>query len=86
MLQRTGSGREAEEALTKIEIHILGRVVRNAPGEGKDLRGYLKKLARLGGYLARGSDPAPGNRVMCRGLSRLNDIHLGFLISRTVGN
>jgi len=30
-----------------------------------------------GGYLARAKDPPPGNIVMWRGLSRLNDITLG---------
>ncbi|RWN55186.1 hypothetical protein [Mesorhizobium sp.] len=29
---------------------------------------YLVKIARLGGYLARASDPPPGNTVMWRGL------------------
>ena len=38
------------------------------------------KLARLGGYLARVSDPPPGNIVMWRGLSRLTDIQIGVEI------
>ena len=41
----------------------------------------LPKIARLGGYRARTSDPPPGNMVMWRGLSRLTDIELGFLIA-----
>ncbi|HEY5812201.1 MAG TPA: hypothetical protein VIT91_20660, partial [Chthoniobacterales bacterium] len=48
---------------------------------------YLTKLARLGGYLARASDPPPGNMVMWRGMSRLTDIQLGVLIgAKLVGN
>jgi hypothetical protein len=48
---------------------------------------YLTKLARLGGYLARAKDPPPGNTVMWRGLSRLTDIQLGFLLGvQLVGN
>jgi hypothetical protein len=48
---------------------------------------YLTKVARLGGYLARASDPPPGNTVMWRGLSRLTDIELGAIIeARIVGN
>jgi hypothetical protein len=48
---------------------------------------YLTKVARLGGYLARGSDPPPGNAVMWRGMSRLTDITLGsILAARLVGN
>ena len=38
---------------------------------------YLVNIPRLGGYLARASDPPPGNIVMWRGLSRLTDIKLG---------
>jgi hypothetical protein len=48
---------------------------------------YMIKIARLGGYLNRASDPPPGNMVMWRGMAKLNDIHLGFLMGRQlVGN
>ncbi|WFU40045.1 hypothetical protein QA640_38430 [Bradyrhizobium sp. CB82] len=43
-------------------------------------RPALSKIARLGGYLARASDPPPGNTVMWRGLSRLTDIALGAMV------
>ena len=47
---------------------------------------YIIKIARLGGYLNRASDPPPGNMVMWRGMTKLNDIHLGFLLgSKTCG-
>lgn len=47
----------------------------------------LNKIAKLGGYLARASDPPPGNIVMWRGLSRLTDIELGFnLVMKIMGN
>jgi hypothetical protein len=39
----------------------------------------LIKVARLGGYLARASDPPPGNTVV-GGLSRLTDIALGAMV------
>ncbi|CDM60188.1 hypothetical protein LPU83_pLPU83b_0193 (plasmid) [Rhizobium favelukesii] len=45
---------------------------------------YLTKLARLGGYLARTSDPPPGNTVVWRGLSRLTDIRLGTETAATL--
>jgi hypothetical protein len=45
------------------------------------LSSYLTQIARLGGYLARASDPPPGNTVMCRGWSRLMDIKLGAAIA-----
>ena len=45
------------------------------------------KIARLGGYLARAKDPPPGNIVMWRGLTRLNDITLGATLQiDVVGN
>ena len=37
----------------------------------------MTKLARLGGYLARNSDPPPGNTVLWRGWRRLIDIQIG---------
>ena len=46
----------------------------------KMLSHYLIKIARLGGYLARASDPPPGNMIMWRGLSRLTDIEFGATI------
>jgi hypothetical protein len=48
---------------------------------------YLTKIARLGGYLARASDPPPGSTVMWRGMSRLTDIALGSTVAaRLVGD
>ena len=48
---------------------------------------YLTKISRLGGYLARASDTPPGNMVMWRGMSRLIDIELGFMVgAKLVGN
>jgi hypothetical protein len=44
-----------------------------------------KRCTGLGGYLARTHDPPPGNTVMWRGLTRLTDIELGYLI-REEGN
>ena len=38
----------------------------------------MVQLARLGGYLARASDPPPGNTVIWRNMARLTDIELGF--------
>ncbi len=32
----------------------------------------------LGGYLARKNDPSPGNMVVWRGMTRLNDISFGM--------
>ncbi|MGC2829832.1 MAG: hypothetical protein WB994_09350 [Candidatus Acidiferrum sp.] len=48
---------------------------------------YLLQLARLGGYLARTGDSPPSNKVIWKGLSRLTDIEMGFLLgAKLVGN
>jgi hypothetical protein len=44
-------------------------------------------VALLGGYLTRASDPPPGNIITWRGLSRLTDIHVGYVLAKgDVGN
>jgi hypothetical protein len=90
-LNRTAPDASPKIALTDIEIGLLDQLVNDAgnrrcrPGT---LAFYLTKLARLGGYLARASDPPPGIIVIWRGLSRLTDIEMGAEIGATcfVGN
>ena len=91
MLNRTAPNAAPSMALASTEIELLDRLIADAgnrrcrPGT---LPYYLIKLARLGGYLARASDPPPGNMVIWRGLSRLTDIEIGLEIGRAgnVGN
>lgn len=90
MLNRTAPDAPPQMALTDGEIRVLDHLV---PDSAKNRRRrrtlshYLTKLARLGGYLARASDPPPGNIVMWRGLSRLTDIQIGVDIAAgDVGN
>ena len=67
-------------ALTPQEITILDHLIGDSGNRGANhgtLQLYITKLARLGGYLARVSDPPPGNTVIWRGLRRLADIQLG---------
>lgn len=90
MMNRSAPQAPAKLALTKTEIRLLDHPIEDA-GKGrsqaKTLCHYLTKIARLGGYLARASDPPPGNMVMWRGLSRLTDIELGATIgAKLVGN
>ena len=91
MIRRVDSALPAETAFTPLEIQLLEKL--EGPGDPKQpgaesrLEKCLSKVARLGGYLARASDPPPGNMIMWRGLARLNDIHLGYLLAkRDVGN
>ena len=90
MINRAAPDSAPEAAFTTSEIKLLDRLVSDKPGDrarNRPLSTYLTKLARLGGYLARSSDPPPGNMLVWRGLSRLTDIHLGFLLAtRDVGN
>lgn len=88
MLKRSAPAAPPALALEDIEIRLLDRVVkdRDRP-RAKTLAHYLTKIARLGGYLARASDPPPGNTVMWRGMSRLTDLRLGAMIgAEIVGN
>jgi len=90
MLRRALPDAAPEMALTATEIYLLDQLVNDKPNarpSGNAVSLYLIKLARLGGYLARAKDPPPGNTVMWRGLSRLTDIQLGFILgTQLVGN
>lgn len=68
-------------ALTHVETQLLDSLLpEKLRCREATLSTYLIKIARLGGYLARANDSPPGNTVMWRGLSRLTDIELGFLV------
>lgn len=90
MLNRSVPNASPQLALTESEIFLLDHImldIGKARPAAKTLSFYLTKIARLGGYLARASDPPPGNTVMWRGLSRLTDIELGAEIGAIfVGN
>lgn len=84
MINRTAPEAPAKLAFTQTEIELLDRL-RPAPRSTANphrpsLSGRLIQLARLGGYLARRSDPPPGNTVVWRGMARLTDIELGFML------
>ena len=90
MINRTLPEAVPELALTPTEIYLLDQLVSDKPGTAPSANAlslYLTKLARLGGYLARAKDPPPGNLIMWRGLTRLTDIQLGFILgAQLVGN
>jgi hypothetical protein len=88
MINRADPDASPNLALAPIEMRLLDHFVpdqeRTSP---RAISRYIIKIARLGGYLARASDPPPGNVVIWRGLSRLNDIELGALTgAKFVGN
>lgn len=81
MINRAAPEAPATLALTPIEIELLDKL-RPPPRTKVDhskpsVTSCLIQLARLGGYLARASDPPPGNTVIWRGMARLTDIELG---------
>ena len=90
MINRCSPGLSAKSALTTEGINLLDHLLKNNNNRNlrnKKLSDYITKIAKLGGYPARASDPPPGNIVMWRGLSRLIDIGLGFnLAIKIVGN
>ena len=84
MINRSNPDAAPGTALTRLEVTLLDRLVKDKDSrksEHKTLIDYLTKIARLGGYLARKKDPPPGNMVMWRGLARLTDIELGFILA-----
>jgi hypothetical protein len=88
MINRSASNVPASAVFTSTEQRLLDHLVPDRPqdrGRKKLLSIYLTKVARLGGYLARATDPPPGNIVMWRGLSRFTDIELGFSIAQNCG-
>ncbi|MGC4051294.1 MAG: IS4 family transposase [Paludibaculum sp.] len=90
MINRVAPAAKPEVALTEVEQQVLDLLLQDGPGHRSRpavLSAYLTKIARLGGYLARAKDPPPGNAVMWRGMSRLIDIELGFIMgAKFVGN
>jgi hypothetical protein len=89
MLNRSDPSADPSLALTKTEMQLLDHLIpdKREPPDRDAISRYVVKIARLGGYLARASDRAPGNIVMWRGLSRLSDIELGAIsAAQFVGN
>ena len=80
MINRSQPAAPPTLALTQLELQLLDQLVpdRISPVQPHVLSDYIIKIARLGGYLARARDPAPGNIVMWRGLARLTDIAIGY--------
>lgn len=65
------------DILTPAEIDLL-RILDSRVGSRSSARDYVRALARLGGFLDRRSDGAPGWMTIWRGLSRLLEIELGY--------
>ena len=83
MINRAAPDASPLLALTEGEVRLLDRMA-DRPSTSSPpptLSSYLTRIARLGGYLARASDPPPGHTVMWRGWSRFMDVKLGAAIA-----
>ena len=91
MLNRSTRRAAPTLEFTPLEINLLNRLTRTRAhvisGRPASLLSRMTQLARLGGYLARTGNSPPGNTVIWRGLSRLTDIEIGYLLgAQNVGN
>ena len=87
MMNRSAPDGVPELVFTPLEVQVLNELIPRRGGTKPALSDYLVCLAKLGGYLDRAHDPPPGNTVIWRGLSKLNDILLGAQIGiKIVGN
>ena len=91
MMNRSARHAKPSLAFTPLEIDLLRRLAPESRHVGArrppSLRSCLNQLARLGGHLNRAGDSPPGNTVVWRGLSRLTDIEIGYLLGAdNVGN
>jgi len=77
MTSRATPDAPPEVAFTPAEIAVLDTVT-GGPPVRRTVCQYLWEVAKLGGYLARASDPPPGNMVVWRGLTRLADVLRGY--------
>ncbi|WP_287301284.1 hypothetical protein [Mesorhizobium sp.] len=83
MINRSQPHAKPDLAITDVEMKLLDHLLPDkdpTTSHAGTLSSYLVKIARLGGYLARASDPPPGNAVMWRGLTRLTKTKLGATI------
>ena len=85
MSARAHPDAEPETVLTSAEIAALDQInatrFRSTHIANKTLATYVLQIAMLGGYLARAHDPPPGNVVIWRGITRLQDITFGLSIA-----
>ena len=84
MFQSEKTDEEPTAVFTNNELNILDKLVkqkRHETSQTRSLSNYIRKMAKLGGYLAQASDPPPRNLVIWREFWRLNDIHLGMLLA-----
>jgi len=86
MVNREAQAISPKVVLTANEMKILDHLKPDREKTPTTLAKYILKIAKLGGYLARNSDPPPGNKVIWRGMEALIHIQIGFELAKLVGN
>lgn len=87
MINRESKAISAKVALTPTEIKTLDQLKPSKAKSKQILSDYIIKIAKLGGYIGRTSDPPPGNKVIWKGMERLADILIGVEVGmKLVGN
>jgi hypothetical protein len=70
------------------ELAVLGAMAGQQAKGGhapRDLREAVRRVAQLGGFLARKSDGEPGAMTLWRGLERLSAMVAGWTLAKTCG-
>jgi hypothetical protein len=87
-LARASSPPPVEEHFTADELAVLGALagqqVRGGQAPG-DLREAVRRVAQLGGFLARKGDGEPGAMTLWRGLERLSALVAGWVLAKKCG-
>jgi hypothetical protein len=86
MINRATPEADPRVALTETELLLLQHTGKQSKALQSEtlssLNAAILAIAKLGGYLHRAKDPPPGNFILWRGLARLTDIQLGFLLAK----
>lgn len=89
IIYRTNPDTDFKNVFTKIEQQVLQAIQNqsNSNWKGNNIADYYEVISKLGGHMGRQYDQPPGNMVTWRGLSRLNDIIIGYMLGvKNVGN
>ena len=74
-------GRATQAAISQALADLAAHLLAALPDEPPSLREAVRWTALLGGFLGRKGDGEPGVKVLWRGLTRLQDIVIGFLLA-----
>lgn len=85
MLRRSNPDTAPGAVFTDRELEVLDASSGSVPERvgARSLDFYMRRVARLAGFLARRHDAPPGATVLWRGFSRLADLAEGFATPKT---